>query len=301
MSIIWPRVFRTRGAHYCRLPKIVILLLRGEIIVHGCRRLGGLWARVGCHLEDVTIGVALQRSVVAGVDGRSPHEVRMLVRIGPWLAQELYDVWREATSVGVATPTEACEKLRSVRTVGTPKGDGNEAQPISVAYVWARAWHNALLWCLLVALDDQWYCRAGESVVLCTADWLAHPKMFDQSSTLSMHWARWLIGFCGVPLRMCTCRSAWWECCYAIGRFLTSVRLIVSLPLRSGQRAVCHREPLARPGISPQSSVLGAPMARRRLYMGDRTLDPVGVEAEQRLRNNAWTLLLRALLSSTRQ
>ena len=76
---------------------------------------------------------------------------------------------------------------------------------------------------------------------------------------------------------------------------------MVSLPLRSGQRAVCHREPLARPGISPQSSVLGAPMARRRLYMGDRTLDPVGVEAEQRLRNNAWTLLLRALLSSTRQ
>ena len=121
--------------------------------LHRFRRLGVLWARIGCHLEDVTIGVALQRSVVAGVDGRSPHEVRMLVRIGPWLAQELYDVWREATSVGVATPTEACEKLRSVRTVGTPKGDGNEAQPISVAYVWARAWHNALLWCFLVALD----------------------------------------------------------------------------------------------------------------------------------------------------
>ena len=120
-----------------------------------------------------------------GLDGWSTQEAQILLQQAPSIIEELYDTWCETTRLGSGIPSEVSQYIWAWRTVGTPKGDGDEARPLSVASVWVRAWHKALLGCFPAPPDSQWCCRPGTSVIQAAADWLAQTKTHGMELDLS--------------------------------------------------------------------------------------------------------------------
>ncbi|OLP86539.1 Glutamine--fructose-6-phosphate aminotransferase [isomerizing] [Symbiodinium microadriaticum] len=77
----------------------------------------------------------------AGLDGWQSSELRALHKHAPFLLEELYQLWLD-TSRAENIPDF---NLWDWKTVGIPKRTSLDSRPISVASVFVRAWHKALL------------------------------------------------------------------------------------------------------------------------------------------------------------
>lgn len=117
----------------------------------------------------------------AGWDGWGSDEVRAMANHMPRAVAELHALWCDTThaagDVGAGPPgatTEVVRCLYACRTVGVPK-TADEARPISVISVLARAWNQAIQRALPDPPPGQWAGRKGTSVATATAHWLATP------------------------------------------------------------------------------------------------------------------------------
>ena len=108
----------------------------------------------------------------AGFDGWQSSELRALHKHAPFLLEELYQLWLD-TSRAENIPDF---NLWDWKTVGIPKRTSLDSRPISVASVFVRAWHKALLSLFPEQPQGQWAGRRGVSSLHAIAAFLATPK-----------------------------------------------------------------------------------------------------------------------------
>ena len=70
----------------------------------------------------------------AGFDGWHSKELKMLVKLAPWIVEELYELWKITSRYLVYA--SACDELKKMiahwRVVGIPKKDPQQKRPIGV-------------------------------------------------------------------------------------------------------------------------------------------------------------------------
>ena len=218
-----------------------------------------------------------------GFDGWTTHEAKILLRFAPWWLREIFDLWCETTLLGEEIPSDLRAYLWAWRTVGIPKGE-NDSRPISVGSIWMRAWHHCLLACFPPCDDSDWCCRRGASVIRGTADWLSAEKDCGAEHDLSKAFdsldhdvLRAAFAEMHLPPRVIgTLMNAWTapRICQVNGALASPI-----LPTRG----VPQGDP-----CSPRAlvCVLSAwcPIAKKWLYMDDRTLAAAGESSQHQLR-----------------
>ena len=221
----------------------------------------------------------------AGFDGWSAEELKLLVKVAPFLMQELYDLWVATTKMAVAhggdVPLELLELVFPWRVVGIPKKDENESRPIGVASCIVRSWLTALAEALPDVDAEQWACRKKTSVVHAISDWLAGEDDEGAEMDLSKAYdnvdhgvAAEAFRYESVPVTViATCRMAWRgpRVCCVEGELAQPIWPVKALP----QGDSCA------PGAMTASLVPWKPApARGWKFMDDRSLATKGPGAK---------------------
>jgi hypothetical protein len=112
-----------------------------------------------------------------GMDGWKASEVRLLLKVAPFIIDELYFVWCDTSSHAVSVKggldRGLLKEIFVWRVVGIPKKDENESRPISVASALVRCWLSALAVALPTAAENQYACKSGVSVSHAISAWLS--------------------------------------------------------------------------------------------------------------------------------
>ena len=123
-------------------------------------------------LEDFTRALR-GASGAAGQDGWTATELRLLLDGAPGLVAEAHALWTATSRGAGGLPEGLRDVIWTWRTVGLCKdAEGLTARPISIAGIWTRAWHRALMEALPEVVPTQYCCRHGVSSVTAVADWL---------------------------------------------------------------------------------------------------------------------------------